>query len=678
MWFGVGIDLGTSFASAAVGGPGGTHMVSLSPDVVVPSVACPGPDGSLLTGTAALESASDPGLLARGFKRRLGDPSRLVLGGSSFSPGALMAAQLRDTMATVKRVQGGPPGSIVLTCPAIWGPYRREHFAEVPRLAGVSDYHLVTEPEAAATHYANERRLGEGEVVAVYDLGGGTFDTTILRVRAGAMEILGTPEGIEHMGGIDFDETLLANINERLDGAIDELDPEDTEAAAALAAIHQMCVKAKETLSIEPDVTLSVPLPSGPREVVISRLEFNDMIRPSVQLTTDILQRTVTSAGLRPDDVSAVLLAGGSSRIPLVSQMVSREFGRPVRMSMYPKFTVALGAATIAARPEAIRPGASAGTALTKVPAGALNAPSPADAENTATDLVASTAADQPVSKSTDRRSKRRASLVAAGVAVLVTGVVALVLAAQPPVTVGVASSGALSADAPNTSEFSQPPQDSPTSAGASSIIEQPTSRSVERDNPVAGTPEPLTVFDGRAVAPWDVWIGSLSTNWSGTNVGPRQVKDGPLTAQLDGKGGVLARWAGGGPAHLYFQSSPDMSDARDLSRYFEADGAIVFDVVMHEPPTAATTMEVHCGHPCRSTVSAERMFQRLDVGKKSRVTIPLSCFTNDAANEWDPKKINTPWLVYSEGTFSATFSNVRWVPGAGDSSAATSCAALQ
>src|SRR6266536_2357334 len=219
MPYGLGIDLGTSFAAAAVHGTDGTHMVALSDDVVTPSVAYATPDGVLLTGTAAEEAArtGESGRVARGFKRRLGDPTPLILGGAAYSPAALMAAQLRDVLALVTEQLGEPPATVVLTCPAIWGPYRREHFAEVPRLAGVPDSQLITEPEAAARHYSAERRLGDGETVAVYDLGGGTFDTTVLRMRAGGTEILGTPEGIEHPGGIDFDETLLAHVDERLD-----------------------------------------------------------------------------------------------------------------------------------------------------------------------------------------------------------------------------------------------------------------------------------------------------------------------------------------------------------------------------------------------------------------------------------------------------------------------------
>jgi len=397
--YGVGVDLGTTFTSAAVSGPGGTRVVSLSPEMLVPSAVCRAPDGSLLTGAAA--AGADPALVVGGFKRRLGDPTPLVLGGEPYSAATLMAAQLRDVLDHVSGTEGAPPDTVVLTCPAIWGPYRREHFVEVPRLAGVGEFRLITEPEAAATHYSVERRLGEGEIVAVYDLGGGTFDTTILRMRAGTVEILGTPEGIEHLGGVDFDETLLAHLNDRLDGAISELEPDDAASATTLARIRAMCVRAKEDLSLAPEVRLAVPLPSGPREVTVTRAEFEGMIRPSVLLTTDALHRTVSSAGLRADNLSAVLLAGGSSRIPLVSELVSEEFGKPVRVTLHPKFTVALGAAAIAGR--------STGPAA----AGPATGPEVAGA---------------PTTPATPEPASRRRTLALVAAAVLVLVIVAIVL----------------------------------------------------------------------------------------------------------------------------------------------------------------------------------------------------------------------------------------------------------
>ena len=128
---------------------------------------------------------SSPERVGREFKRRLGDPTPIMLGGAPHAVTALLAALLKDTVAKVTETEGGPPANVVLTHPANWGPYRRELFEEVPQLAGLPQARMITEPEAAAAHYAAARHLGDGDTVAVYDLGGGTFDATVLRKRAG-------------------------------------------------------------------------------------------------------------------------------------------------------------------------------------------------------------------------------------------------------------------------------------------------------------------------------------------------------------------------------------------------------------------------------------------------------------------------------------------------------------
>jgi molecular chaperone DnaK len=588
--YSVGVDLGTTFTSAAVSGPDGTRVVSLSPEVTVPSVAYRAPDGTLLTGTAALAAATDPTLVARGFKRRLGDPTPLVLGGTPYTPAQLMAAQLRDVLALVTETEGGPPEEIMLTCPAIWGPYRRDHFAQVPRLAGVESFSLITEPEAAATHYSVERRLGDGEVVAVYDLGGGTFDTTILRMRSGGMEILGTPDGIEHMGGIDFDETLMAHVNERLDGAISELDPNDPAEAAALASIRVMCVRAKEELSIEPDVRLAVPLPFGPREVTITRLEFNEMIRPAVGLTTEALHRTISSAGLRAEELSAVLLAGGSSRIPLVSQLVSEEFGKPVRATLHPKFTVALGATAIATRhlPAA-------------VPAAAPAAP-----------------------------AVKRKKLVPAAVAAVV------VLLAAAITTFALTSGG-----------------DTETGAGADKVA----GTSATSTAPAGGSANSVPIYDNGVVSPW-VGLVSSEENWGGTEFGPQGATQTPITATLS-SAGLRTTWTGGAPAQVYLQSE---EGTQDLKSYVDDEGALVFDVVVNSAPAGAVALAVHCVFPCGGEVQVTNLFQDLPEDERMTIAIPLSCFT---AAGLDPTRVNTPFLVYTDGPFDATFSAIRWEHGA-------------
>jgi molecular chaperone DnaK len=631
MPYGVGIDLGTSFASVAVHGPGGTRMVPMSPGVVIPSVVYATPGGRLLTGAAAehaARSGGDSSRLARGFKRRLGDPTPLVLGGAAYSPAALMAAQLRDVLGHVTRVEGEPPDSVVLTCPAIWGPYRREHFAEVPRLANIPSTQLITEPEAAATHYSVERTLGDGAVVAVYDLGGGTFDTTILRMRPGGMEILGTPEGIEHLGGIDFDETVLAHVDERLDGAISALDRTDPVQAAALAEARARCVRAKETLSTEPDVELTVPLPSGPRRLTITRLQLNDMIRPSVRLTTDGLRRTISSAGLRPEDLSAILLAGGSSRIPLVQQFVHEEFGKPVRAALHPKFTVALGAAATAASsaqeptlrltPVSRPGGLPRRTAATGAPVG--------------------------------RRRKWLVPVAAAAVVGLVAAVTTLILTAgSEPLHQASAGSSLTGSDSTTTTSTAVAPSIAPPAGGSrsTSTRTEPTHQS-QSDLPT------LWVYNNGPVPPFHSLIASTD-NWSGVDFGEEGARQKPIAAGPDGQGGLRVKWAGGSPGQIYIQN---IADARDLTSYVSSRGALVFDAVVHTAPADRTTVAVHCIYPCASEVEATKVFRGMPPGGKVTVKIPLTCFTAHGLNA---AMVNTPFLVYTAGAFDATFSNIRW-----------------
>ncbi|MEA5361588.1 Hsp70 family protein [Amycolatopsis sp., V23-08] len=350
MGYGLGIDLGTTFTAAAVDSAGHVEMVSLGDrTAAIPSVVLLRADGSVLVGDAANRRAAvEPDRVAREFKRRLGDPTPVLLGGAPHSVASLMAQLLGHVVRTVAGQQGGRPDRITLTHPANWGPYKRELFEQVPRLTGIDRVGLITEPEAAAAHYAAQERLEDGAVVAVYDLGGGTFDATVLRKRGGGFEILGTPEGIEGLGGVDFDEAVFGHVDRTLDGKLSQIDPDDPGAVAAVVRLRQECVLAKEALSADTETVVPVLLPSVQTEVRLTRGEFEEMIRPSITATIGSLHRALRSANLQPADLGAVLLVGGSSRIPLVSQLVSAELGRPTAVDIHPKYGVALGAAALA------------------------------------------------------------------------------------------------------------------------------------------------------------------------------------------------------------------------------------------------------------------------------------------------------------------------------------------
>jgi len=208
---------------------------------------------------------------------------------------------------------------------------------------------MVTEPEAAAAHYAASRLLVDGQTVAVYDLGGGTFDATVLRKLPGGVEILGTPEGVERLGGVDFDEAILSHVDYAADGALSELDLRDPQTLVAYARLRQDCILAKEALSVDTETVLPVFLPGRHFDVRITRSDFEDMVRAPIESTIGALSRTLHSAQVAPTDLSAVLLVGGSSRIPLVARMVAAELGCPTVVDTHPKHAVALGAATLVA-----------------------------------------------------------------------------------------------------------------------------------------------------------------------------------------------------------------------------------------------------------------------------------------------------------------------------------------
>jgi len=348
----LGVDLGTTFVAAAVSSGPQVEMFTLGDrSVVTPAVVYLREDGAMVTGEAAQRrSLSDPERAGREFKRRLGDPTPVMLGGSPHRASDLMGTLLRAVLTKVTETEGVPPHAVVLTHPANWGPFRRGLFEEVPRLAGLVETVTITEPEAAAAHYASSRDLHDGDTVAVYDLGGGTFDVTVLRKAPGGVEIVGTPEGIERMGGIDFDEALFKHVDHVSGGAISELDPRDPRTVVALSRLRQDCVLAKETLSADTETVLPVFLPGHSFDVTITRAQFEDLVRAHVESTVGALSRALRSARVGPDDLSAVLLVGGSSRIPLVSEMVSEELGRPTVVDTHPKYAVALGAATVAGR----------------------------------------------------------------------------------------------------------------------------------------------------------------------------------------------------------------------------------------------------------------------------------------------------------------------------------------
>lgn len=353
MGYQLGIDLGTTFTGAAVHRDGRVEVCSLgSRTAAIPSVVLLRDDETVLTGEAAVRRAlSEPGRVAREFKRRLGDTTPIIVGGSPYSAEALMARLLRSVVDEVATREGAMPDTIAVSHPANWGQYKIDLLHQAVRLADLDPESVVytTEPAAAATFYAHQERVEPGQIVAVYDLGGGTFDAAVLRAGADGFEILGRPEGIERLGGIDFDAAVFSHVVRSLGGLFDELDPDDPVTQNAVARLRQECVDAKEALSSDTDAVVPVLLPNVQTEVRITRAEFEALIRPSLADSIAAMRRALRSADVDAEQVTKVLLVGGSSRIPLIAQLVSAELGRPVAVDAHPKHAVSMGAAYLAA-----------------------------------------------------------------------------------------------------------------------------------------------------------------------------------------------------------------------------------------------------------------------------------------------------------------------------------------
>ncbi|MFJ6156968.1 Hsp70 family protein [Pseudarthrobacter sp. NPDC092184] len=349
------VDVGTSFTAAAIArfdqGASSPECLPLGlRGTSVPSVLFYPDDGPVLVGEAAERRGLDsPGQVVREFKRRVGDAVPISVGTLSLAAEDVFATMARWVADRAEERQGAPPSEIILTYPAAWGFHRTSLIKDALAAKGLGNVTLLTEPEAAALHYASQVRVEDGSIIAVYDLGGGTFDTAVLRKEASnRFELLGQPEGFEHMGGADFDAALFRYVADHTDGALAGLDPAAPGVLAALSRLRRECVEAKEALSSDSEANISVLLPGIQQQIRLVRPEFESLIEDAVRDTVDALEQSLGQLGLEPAELTAVLLIGGSSRIPLVAQLISEQLDRPIAVDADPKSSICLGAAVSA------------------------------------------------------------------------------------------------------------------------------------------------------------------------------------------------------------------------------------------------------------------------------------------------------------------------------------------
>lgn len=368
--YALAVDVGTSRTAAAIARTEKNEAITASAVPLgrrgdnVATVAFVTDDGDLLfADTAERRGLAQPGRLIREYKRAIGDDVPISVGGRSLRPEDLFGRGVAEIVAEVTRREGAPPSAIALTHPTAWGPHRLALIADSLDRVGIHGVQFIPEPEAAARHHGATHPLAAGQALAVYDLGGGTFDAVVLRTLADGFEVLGSPAGLDDVGGADFDDAVFRHVLQSAGVDASTLTGDDADTRLALARLRRECVDAKEALSFDSDVTIPVLLPTGSSTVRLTRGEFESMIGPAVDRTLDALDGALDAAALEAGDLQAILLIGGSSRIPLVAQRLSERFDSALAVNADPKAAVALGAArtalATAGAPAAVVPSAS-------------------------------------------------------------------------------------------------------------------------------------------------------------------------------------------------------------------------------------------------------------------------------------------------------------------------------
>ena len=269
-----------------------------------------------------------------------GEVLRIKIGERTYTPPEISALVLRQLKRNAERFFGGPVTKAVITVPAYFNDAQRQATKDAGRIAGLDVLRLVNEPTAASLAYGLDQR--KNGIVAVYDLGGGTFDISILKLHDGIFEVVAT-NGDTHLGGDDIDNLLIAIA---LDDIRGDLGLDVRRSGESVARIRRSVIEAKIALSSLPSTTLDVELPGGKRyQREVTREMFERLIQPVIDRTVGPTKQALKDAGLKPSQIDEVVLVGGSTRIPKVRELVQGLFGRTPHTDLNPDEVVALGAA---------------------------------------------------------------------------------------------------------------------------------------------------------------------------------------------------------------------------------------------------------------------------------------------------------------------------------------------
>lgn len=343
----LGIDLGTTNSVAAIAEGEQIRVLELGGSTLLPSVVGLDTDGKLLVGTPARNQwILAPDRTIRSIKRKMGSDEKVRLGDQEYSPQEVSAIILRAIKEQAEEVLGESIERAVITVPAFFGEQQREATREAGIMAGFDVARIINEPTAASLAY--QPRPDKRERLLIYDLGGGTFDVSVVQIEDGIVEVLSS-HGDTHLGGDDFDLLLLNFVCEQFK---EEHEIDLRESLTSRSRTLHACEMAKIKLSDEAYVTIQeefIAEKAGiPRHlnIELARSDYEGLIESLLNKTLVCVDEALSDAELTAKDLDRVILVGGASRTPMVYRLLAEQLGRPVHLEVDPDLCVAIGAAT--------------------------------------------------------------------------------------------------------------------------------------------------------------------------------------------------------------------------------------------------------------------------------------------------------------------------------------------
>ncbi|WP_308539675.1 molecular chaperone DnaK [uncultured Murdochiella sp.] len=344
----IGIDLGTTNSAVAImEGGQATIIPNAEGNRTTPSVVAFTKDGERLVGeTAKRQAIMNPDRTIASIKRDMGTDRKVTIDGKAYTPQEISAMTLQKLKADAESYLGQSVSEAVITVPAYFTDAQRQATKDAGKIAGLDVKRIINEPTAAALAYGVDKDE-ESSKIMVFDLGGGTFDVSILEVGDGVFEVLST-RGNNRLGGDDFDNALMDYIAEdfKKENGVDlRLDPTSDQ------RLKDAAEKAKKELSSAMTSTINLPFITAVNgqpvhlNMSVTRAKFEELIAPIVKKTEEPVLNALKDANLTASDLNKVLLVGGSTRVPMVQDLVKKLTGKDPQKDINPDECVALGAA---------------------------------------------------------------------------------------------------------------------------------------------------------------------------------------------------------------------------------------------------------------------------------------------------------------------------------------------